>query len=197
MQPVLSQVDRPELSVPFVECSFAVPHIPAICSLGCADGTCSRPDECVCKKGFHGALCDKPIISLAEAVGVGACSYADASSACRVGTANQTDCPKHYQLKRVEKCSQLGFSRAVCKRICCDGWQGSDCRTRNAVSVLFLSYIPAACDPECVNGECTASNVCTCSLTATGALCDVCTEGWTGAACVTRESSFLGRLNLT
>jgi hypothetical protein len=190
MQPVLTQVDRPELPVPFVECSVVVlSHASAICSLGCANnGTCSRPDECVCKKGFHGALCDKPITSLTEAVGVGVCSYADASSACRVGTANQTDCPKHYQLKRVEKCSQVGLSRAVCKRVCCDGWQGSDCRTRNDF-VLYYSHYPAACDPKCVNGECTASDVCTCNPTATGALCDVCTEGWTGAACSTRESS--------
>ncbi len=119
---------------------------------------------------------------------MGECLYADASSACRVGTANQTDCPKHYQLKRVEKCSQVGFSRAVCKRTCCDGWQGSDCRTRNVVRSIS-SDCPAACDPECVNGECTASDVCTCNPTATGALCDVCTEGWTGAACSTRESS--------
>ncbi len=118
---------------------------------------------------------------------MGVCSYADASSACRVGTANQTDCPKHYQLKRVEKCSQVGLSRAVCKRTCCDGWQGSDCRTRNVVRSIS-SDCPAACDPECVNGECTASDVCTCNPTATGALCNVCTEGWTGAACSTRES---------
>ncbi len=52
----------------------------------------------------------------------------------------------------------------------------------------FRMILAAACDPECVNGECLSSNVCTCHANAMGPTCAQCKPGWQGVDCLTRES---------
>ena len=42
----------------------------------------------------------------------------------------------------------------------------------------------ASCSPACVNGECTAPNVCTCSAHSSGPTCAICDSGYTGADCM-------------
>jgi hypothetical protein len=57
----------------------------AICAAGCEAGTCARPGDCVCNRGFHGPLCTSThIVSVANS-GIGKCEFADAASECILG----------------------------------------------------------------------------------------------------------------
>jgi hypothetical protein len=64
--------------------SFITSHAAAICANGCLNGYCSRPGDCICRKGFHGPLCDVSI-PVGQSTGPKMCEYADASSSCRQG----------------------------------------------------------------------------------------------------------------
>jgi hypothetical protein len=66
-------------SVKFASCAKAR------CAVGCQNGDCLRPGDCICQEGFHGALCDEPIEAGDSILGTNMCKYADASSSCRLG----------------------------------------------------------------------------------------------------------------
>jgi hypothetical protein len=51
--------------------------------------------------------------------------------------------------------------------------------------VTMRNNITAVCNPACVNGECSAPNVCQCNKNTTGPTCAICAEGWTGKTCTT------------
>jgi hypothetical protein len=57
----------------------------AKCAPGCINGDCRRPGDCICRKGFHGLLCNVAITNTTGTLGRNMCKYADASSSCRQG----------------------------------------------------------------------------------------------------------------
>jgi hypothetical protein len=68
----------------FAQCLICS-SLTAICASGCEAGTCARPGDCVCNRGYHGPLCTSTHnVSVANS-GIDKCDFADASSECILG----------------------------------------------------------------------------------------------------------------
>ena len=110
-----------------------------------------------------------------------------------LGALNDTHCPSGYSIKVSNKCHRPGYNQATCKRDCCFGWEGSDCKTRMILSLFFVCkpYLKAffallaSCSSGCVNGNCISPNNCSCNAHSHGISCNICDDGWTGAECMT------------
>ncbi len=142
--------------------------ISAICLAGCRQGTCDgKPNTCSCNPGWEGTLCDQPICK----------------PRCVQGVCVESTQYNRTSLMFVHQCA------------CNQGWTGTTCSTRlYCLSLIYLWWsliyfaMVAICAAGCLTGRgtCIIPDGCDCTQQWSGALCNVCNSGWTGANCDTR-----------
>ena len=174
----------------------------AICSQGCTNGQCFRPDDCSCNDGWTGASCNIAICS--RGCKHGTCNSPE-TCLCQTGwegeTCDEPICSKkctNGQCVRPNDCSchagwtGVSCNIAICSRKCkhgtCDrpekcfcqtGWTGETCDE-------------PICSKECTNGQCVRPNDCSCHDGWTGVSCNkaICSRGCKHGTCDSPEKCF-------
>ncbi|XP_028403857.1 mucin-2-like isoform X2 [Dendronephthya gigantea] len=124
-----------------------------ICRQGCLHGTCIKPGQCACDKGWEGTKCHKAICSKA-CKNTGTCVAPDTCS-----------CPPYYTGPQCD----TDFCRVPCENggtcragncLCASGWTGPICEK-------------AVCTGGCGHGRCVLPDKCSCPPGTGGRNCEL------------------------
>ncbi|XP_001633539.2 multiple epidermal growth factor-like domains protein 10 [Nematostella vectensis] len=182
-----------------------------ICSKGCAQGVCVKPDNCTCHPGYDGPSCDQACTlgrwdvncnNTCECQNNSTCDSVQGICNCTSGwqgDACQLPCKSGYygnSCKQVCQCqnrSRCNHVTGLCR--CISGWTGKRCE-RPCDSGYYGDECKRVC--QCMNGA-TCDHVtgrCTCFAGYKGKHCDKpCDPGYYGDSCKRKCDCLHGTCN--